>query len=127
MYEARILTVDVRHDVATLHSIATALYPSLEVGTVELGDSVWSWSFPLSFDVLMLQGTYAGILLDRAKPTERTHYITLNSIFGASGSIVLNARGEAVGVISAVFGSRGGMPRLTGTIMVELPELGEPE
>jgi hypothetical protein len=88
---------------------------------VEPGDRVFSWAAPHGFGLLLMHGYVMG-RLDSPIPNlgvvQGMWTLDINGEGGSSGSIILNGRGEAVGIhVRALVGNQ----RLTMAFMAELP------
>ena len=94
-------------DYAVLRSTAVYVTPALKVAPENLaqGDEVFVWHHALGFQALYSSGIFQGVIEsldgdDFFQPVWKMLKTTLEVGPGASGSIVLNERGEAVGIVS---------------------------
>lgn len=91
----------------------------LNVGTLlhTIGEQVFMWSGPLGTRINYYEGYYSGKMGFADSPSEidDMDWVVISATFGSSGTVVLNADGEAVGVLV------GGFDGLVGTFLAELP------
>jgi S1-C subfamily serine protease len=116
-------------DWVILESEAVDDIPAARVSTTELvvGDTVYSWHQPYGYTPILSRGIYQGRILPSvpdardsllAKEILEMRLVSFDSDRGASGGLVFNARGEAVGLIHGGFLVNR---RLDSTLMVGIP------
>lgn len=112
-------------DSVVLRSTAVHTLPALKMAETPLteGDAVYVWHDALGFQPLFSSGTFMGVLktLDGDTDFQPVWDMAKTSLEvgpGASGSIVVNEAGEAVGVVSRRLGANWGM---NGSILSPLP------
>ena len=83
-------------------------------------DKVFMWSGPIGTDVNFYSGYYSGKMsfVDYPSEVDLMDWVVINSAPGSSGTVVLNAKGEAIGILVAGFGSD---TKLYGALLVEIP------
>lgn len=82
-----------------------------------IGEQVFMWSGPLGTRVNYYEGYYSGKMgfADQPSEIDDMDWVVISATFGSSGTVVLNADGEAVGILV------GGFDGLVGTFLAELP------
>ena len=87
---------------------------------LQTGDDVFAWSGPLGVDVILLRGYVSGRLqVEGGDVINGQWFVSMNSDGGSSGSVILNAEGEAVGVLVRGWNTK---VKLYGAILSELPD-----
>lgn len=89
-------------DWAVLRSTYQYLATPLEIADTPLstGESVYVWSGPKGLNLKLFTGYVSGFFDGPIDAIRDMPYVTMNSDKGASGSIVLNANGEATGILT---------------------------
>lgn len=84
------------------------------------GEPVYMFSGPLGTVLNYYEGYYSGKMgwVDGPTEVDDMDWVVLNSAPGSSGSVVLNAKGEAVSILVAGFGPD---TKLTGALLVDIP------
>lgn len=84
-----------------------------------IGEPVYMWSGPLGTRINYYEGYYSGKMgfTTDTSDIDDMDWIVISATFGSSGTIVLNANGEAVGILAGGF-----TENLTGTFIAEIPE-----
>jgi hypothetical protein len=91
-------------DYAVFNSAGEYLLPALKVAKTApgIGDDIYSWSGPQGINVMLFHGTITGKLGFATDPEAdaalhgMVYSADLLTDHGASGSVVINARGEAI-------------------------------
>lgn len=106
-------------DYAVLRSVAAHVLPSIKIATSPpaIGDTLCAWISPLGLAPVLSCGMYAGITESSEGFAGDGMMLVVMSIdHGASGGVLLNERGEAVGIITMMFNAK-----LMGALIAELP------
>jgi len=84
------------------------------------GEPVYMFSGPIGTVLNYYEGYYSGKMgfVDSPTVVDDMDWVIMNSAPGSSGSVVLNAKGEAVGILVAGFGTD---TKLFGALLVDLP------
>ena len=83
------------------------------------GADLFAWSSPLGIAPILMGGMYAGrVLTGRSEPFDGMMLVTMNGDHGSSGSVILDARGRAVGIVARAFTQQS---ILKGLLLSELP------
>ena len=108
-------------DYAVFRSVAAYVLPALPVAeTVEVGDRAYVFTAPLGLKMFYSEGYVSGQLFDSpGGAIDGMWLVSLNSDGGSSGSIIINAKGEALGILVGGFSPQ---IKLDGAIMAPLPD-----
>jgi hypothetical protein len=131
-YPARVIEAKTEWywDWMILESDAVDDVPAARVSSAELavGDAVYSWHQPYGYSLLLTRGIYKGRiyptvpdardLLLRQEILEM-RLVSFDSDVGASGGLVFNSSGEAVGLIKGGFNVAR---RVDSTFIVDIPK-----
>ena len=112
-------------DHAVLTGVAAQTLPAIPIAAepLELGEVVFVWEAPISMDPIVGIGYYAGKGSSSDDPLAHAalgnrDYVVVNADVGASGSVVMNAQGEAVGILVAGLGPS---TKLGGVSLAPMP------
>ena len=102
---------DTVKDHAVLTGVAAQTLPAIPIADepLKLGEVVFVWEAPISMNPIVGIGYYAGKGGSSDDPLAQAalgnrDYVVVNADVGASGSIVMNSEGEAVGILVAGLG-----------------------
>lgn len=118
-------------DYAVFRSAAAHLLPALPLAPLrapargepercEVGEALYVWTAPLGLGLFLSHGYVAGVMDDYHTDDviDGMVLVALNADKGSSGSVIVNARGEAVGILVGGFSPQS---KLAGALMVPLP------
>lgn len=117
--------IDTIKDHAILTGVAAQTLPAIPIADelLEIGEVVFVWEAPLSMNPILGIGYYAGKGGSSDDPLAQISlgdrdYVVVNADVGASGSIVMNTDGEAVGILVSGLGPDA---KLGGVSLAPMP------
>lgn len=114
-------------DYSVFASPAQYFLPALKVdrAPLQISEDVYSWSGPAGMNIMLFHGETTGVLHFPTDPTSEaavggmTYAANLLTAPGASGSMVLNERGEATSILVGGFDPK---VKLAGSFFAPIPE-----
>jgi len=106
--------------VADTRAVASIKPVKIATGKMKPSDPVYMWSGPIGTDINYYEGYYSGKMsfVDGPSSVDQMDWIVINSAPGSSGTVVLNAKGEGIGILVAGMSTD---TKLDGAMLSEIP------